>query len=104
MKGFSEEWCALINGFVSGGSVVIKVNDNIGKLLSDEKGLQQGDPLSPMLFNIVADMTAIMIERVKPNGQLKEWFPILSMLDYLFFNTLMMQFYLWNMTSKKQEN
>jgi hypothetical protein len=31
MKGFSDEWCALINSFVSGGSVTIKVNDEIGK-------------------------------------------------------------------------
>jgi hypothetical protein len=31
MKGFSNEWRALINSFVSGGSVAIKVNDDIGK-------------------------------------------------------------------------
>jgi hypothetical protein len=30
MKGFSEEWCALIRNFVSGGSVAIKVNDEVG--------------------------------------------------------------------------
>jgi hypothetical protein len=28
MKGFSDEWCALINNFVLGGSVSIKVNDD----------------------------------------------------------------------------
>jgi hypothetical protein len=31
MKGFSDEWRALINSFVSGGSVAIKVNDDVGK-------------------------------------------------------------------------
>jgi hypothetical protein len=30
MKGFSDEWRALINSFVSGCSVAIKVNDDIG--------------------------------------------------------------------------
>jgi hypothetical protein len=30
MKGFSAEWLALIHSFVSGGSVAIKVNDNVG--------------------------------------------------------------------------
>ena len=29
MKGFSDEWCALIHNFVSGGSVTVKVNDDV---------------------------------------------------------------------------
>jgi hypothetical protein len=68
MKGFSHEWRALINSFVSGGSVAIKVNDDIGTYFQTLKGLRQGDPLSPMLFNIVVDMLAIMIERTKNDG------------------------------------
>jgi hypothetical protein len=32
------------------------------------KGLQQDDLLSPILFNIVVDMLAIMIERTKVDG------------------------------------
>jgi hypothetical protein len=34
------------------------------------KGLHQGDPLSPMLFNIVVDMLAILIDRAKNDGQI----------------------------------
>jgi hypothetical protein len=30
MKGFSDEWRSLINSFVTGGSVAINVNDDIG--------------------------------------------------------------------------
>jgi hypothetical protein len=37
-------------------------------LLPYKKGLRQGDPLSSMLFNIVADILAIMIERAKNDG------------------------------------
>jgi hypothetical protein len=48
MKGFSDEWRALINCFVSGGSVAIKVNNDIGPYFLTLKGLRQGDPLSPM--------------------------------------------------------
>jgi hypothetical protein len=34
------------------------------------KGLRQGDPLSPLLFNIVVDMLAILIKRAKAEGQI----------------------------------
>jgi hypothetical protein len=65
MEGFSKEWHALIHSLVSGGSVAIKVNDNIGKHFQTKKGLYQGGPLSPILFNIVANMLAVMIKRAK---------------------------------------
>jgi hypothetical protein len=68
MKGFSDEWRALINSIVSGGSLAIKVNDNVGRYFHTLKHLRQGDPLSPMLFNIVADMLPIMIKHAKTDG------------------------------------
>ena len=47
----------------------IRVNDDIGHYFQTLKGLRQGDPLSPVLFNIVADMLAILIARAKKDGQ-----------------------------------
>jgi hypothetical protein len=69
MKGFAPLWCRLISNFVQGGSVGIKVNEDIGHYFQTKKGLRQGDPLSPLLFNIVADMLAILIARAKEDGQ-----------------------------------
>jgi hypothetical protein len=39
MKGFSDEWRALINYFVFEGSVAIKVNDDVGRYSQTLKGL-----------------------------------------------------------------
>jgi hypothetical protein len=75
MKGFSDEWRALIHSFVSGESIAIKLNDDVGKYFQTKKGLRQGDPLVPMLFNIVAYMLAVMIERAKSKGQIEGIIP-----------------------------
>ena len=75
MKGFPDKWCKWIETFVSRGSVGIKVNDDVGKFFQMKKGLRQGDPLSPLLFNLVADMLAIMIARAKQAGQVSGLIP-----------------------------
>ena len=50
-------------------SAGIKVNDDICHYLQTHKGLRQGDPISPILFNIMVDMLAILIGRAKEAGQ-----------------------------------
>jgi hypothetical protein len=67
---FPDKWCYWINQFVSKVSVVIKVNDSIGRYFQTKKYLRQRDPLSPLLFNLVADMLAILISRAKEDGQI----------------------------------
>ena len=69
MKGFDPLWCKWIDHFVQGGSVGIRINDDIGHYFQTKKVLRQGDPLSPMLFNIIVDMLAILIARAKEDGQ-----------------------------------
>jgi len=88
MKGFPEKWCSWIQSFVSKGSVGVKVNDDIGKIFQTKKGLRQGDPLSPLLFNLVADMLAILIARAREDGQISGLIPHLiddglSVLQYV---------------------
>jgi retron-type reverse transcriptase len=55
---------------MSRGSVAVKVNDNLGHYFQTRKGVRQGDPLSPILFNIVVDMLAILISRAKEAEQI----------------------------------
>jgi hypothetical protein len=53
----------------------VKVNNNVGRYFQTRKGLRQGDPLSPILFNLVADMLAIFITRAKEDGQIQGLIP-----------------------------
>jgi hypothetical protein len=75
MKGFPPLWCMWIHQFVSGGSVAVKVNNDVGRYFQTKKGLHQGDLLSPILFNLVADMLAIFITRAKEDGQIQGLIP-----------------------------
>jgi hypothetical protein len=71
MKGFDPNWCDWIRNFVEKGSIGTKVNDDIGHYFRSRKG----DPLSPILFNIIADMLAILIVRAKEDGQVEGIIP-----------------------------
>ena len=71
MKGFSSTWCEWISKVTSRGSVAVKVNDNIGHYFQTRKGVWRGDLLSPILFNIVVDMLAILIARAKEVEQIQ---------------------------------
>ena len=49
--------------------MAINVNDEIGPYFQTKNGPRQGDPLSPILFNIVADMLTLLINIAKANDQ-----------------------------------
>nr|ABF94719.1 retrotransposon protein, putative, unclassified [Oryza sativa Japonica Group] len=79
-----------------GGSVAVKVNDHIGNFFQTKKGLRQGDPLSPILFNLVADMLSILIQRAKDQGRFQGVIPHLvdnglSILQYADDTILFME-------------
>ena len=95
MKGFSPKWCRWIESFIFGSSVGNKVNDDIGPYFQTKKGLRQGDPISPILFNIIAEMLAILIKRAKDDGQIRGVIPHLvedglSILQYADDTTIFM--------------
>ena len=88
MKGFSSKWIEWIKSFISGGSVAVNINDEVGPYFQTKKGVRQGDPLSPILFNIVSDMLTLFINRAKAEDQLSGVVPHLiegglSILQYV---------------------
>jgi hypothetical protein len=96
MKGFDPVWCNWIKKFIQHGSVGIRFNDDICHYFETRKGLRQGDLLSPMLSNIIADMLAILIARAKEDGQASGLVPHLveggvSILQYADDTVLFME-------------
>jgi hypothetical protein len=72
------------------------VNDNIGQYFQTKKDLRQGDPLSTLFFNLVADMLSTLINRAKDDGQVRGLVPHLvdggiSILQYVDDTVLFME-------------
>lgn len=70
MRGFNDKWCDWIKQDVTGGTVCIKINNSLGPYIKSFKGVRQGDPLSPILFNFAADCLTRMVIRAQMNGLL----------------------------------
>jgi hypothetical protein len=66
-RGFSQKWCDWIKQVVVEGTVSVKINNSLGPYIKSHKGVRQGDLLSPILFNFVADGLSRMIFKAQSN-------------------------------------
>jgi hypothetical protein len=60
---------------VCGGRVGINLNGEPGEYFGTYKGLRQGDPLSLLLFNLVADALATILRKGCQSGMIKGLIP-----------------------------
>jgi hypothetical protein len=80
---------------VRGGKVAIKTNDTLGPYFTTHKGVRQGDPFSPLLFNLVADGLACMIHKAQVEGLIEGLIPHIIQNDVAAYNMLMIPFFLF---------
>jgi hypothetical protein len=70
-KGFPLKWIHQTMSIVQGGTVCINVNGHRTSYFRTYQGLRQGDPLSPVLSNLVADTLFTLISRAAERGFIK---------------------------------
>ena len=91
--GFCNKWIHWIRGCLHSASVSILVNGSPTNQFNPQRGLRQGDPLVPLLFNIVVEgLTGLMREAVDKErfssflvGKNKEPVSILQYADDIIF-------------------
>ncbi|KAJ9685133.1 hypothetical protein PVL29_017245 [Vitis rotundifolia] len=70
-KGFSPRWRKWMRGCLSSVSFAVLVNGNAKGWVKASRGLRQGDPLSPFLFTLVADVLSRMLLRAEERNALE---------------------------------
>lgn len=86
-RGFCETWCKWIKEVVSSGTLSVKANDMVRSYFKSGKGVRQGDPLSPLLFNLAADNLTKMIHKAQDNDLIKGLVP-----EYLTHGIVVLQY------------
>jgi hypothetical protein len=77
-RKFSPAFCSLIKQITREGSVAVKVNGVEGNSFTTGKGLRQGDPLSPLLFNLVVDVFTRMLIKAASHNLIRGLCPDLN--------------------------
>lgn len=62
-RGFGSKWISWILSILQQSSFCVKINDAIAPYFVGGKGLKQGDLISPLLFNLVADVFSRMLAK-----------------------------------------
>ncbi|XP_022019330.1 uncharacterized protein LOC110919364 [Helianthus annuus] len=63
--GFHNKWCSWIMGVLKSANSSVLVNGSPTYTFRCEKGMRQGDPLSPFLFLVVMEALSCMINNAK---------------------------------------
>jgi hypothetical protein len=70
-KGFSAMVVHRLMQLVRGSQTAINVNGEVGPFFRNTRGVRQGDPLSPILFDFLVDALAAMLAKANSAGHIK---------------------------------
>jgi hypothetical protein len=70
-RNFNPTWINWMKKILIGGSVGVNLNGEESSFFKTGKGLRQGDPISPMLFNLVGDVFARLLLKAANQGMVQ---------------------------------
>ena len=66
--GFDETWTGWIQKILESGTASVMLNGTPGKQFQCRRGVRQGDPLSPLLFVLAADLLQCIVNKAHNQG------------------------------------
>jgi Reverse transcriptase (RNA-dependent DNA polymerase) len=70
-RGFRTKWITWIQSILEGSKTCINFNGQLDPYFHCRRGVREGDPLSPFLFDLVADVLNILLRNAKNLSYLK---------------------------------